>query len=90
MEKISNYRLEIDGLRAIAVLSVVFNHFNKNIIPNGYLGVDMFFVISGYVITSSLSKQNSLNFFEFILSFYERRIKRLIPALVVLLLLIVF
>ena len=50
----SRYRPEIDGLRAFAVIAVIINHFNKAILPNGYLGVDIFFVISGFVITSSL------------------------------------
>ena len=50
------YKPEIDGIRAFAILSVIANHFNKDILPSGYLGVDIFFVISGYVITSSLSK----------------------------------
>ena len=78
----NKYRSEIDGLRALAVLAVIINHFDKSIIPSGYLGVDIFFVISGFVITSSLDKRKSNNFKEFILSFYERRIKRLIPALI--------
>ena len=77
-----NYRPEIDGLRAFAVIAVIVNHFNKNILPSGYLGVDIFFVISGYVITSSLSGRESKNFGDFLKSFYERRIKRLVPALV--------
>ena len=50
----SRYRPEIDGLRAFAVVAVILNHLNKNILPGGYLGVDIFFVISGFVITSSL------------------------------------
>ena len=48
-----HYRPEIDGLRAFAVVTVIINHFNKALLPNGYLGVDIFFVISGFVITSS-------------------------------------
>ena len=76
-----SYRPEIDGLRALAVLAVIFNHFNKEMLPSGYLGVDIFFVISGYVITSSLYKRNYDNFSQFIFGFYERRIKRIIPAL---------
>ena len=76
------YRPEIDGLRAFAVIAVIINHFNKDILPSGYLGVDIFFVISGYVITSSLAARKSKNFWDFISSFYERRIKRLVPALV--------
>ena len=81
-DMVSKYRPEIDGLRAFAVVAVIINHINKNIIPSGYLGVDIFFLISGFVITSSLFKKDSKNFFLFITSFYERRIKRLIPALV--------
>jgi peptidoglycan/LPS O-acetylase OafA/YrhL len=75
------YRPEIDGLRAFAVIAVIINHFNKEILPGGYLGVDIFFVISGYVITSSLHGRPSKDFKDFIGGFYERRIKRLIPAL---------
>ena len=76
-----NYRPEIDGLRAFAVITVIINHFNKDILPGGYLGVDIFFVISGFVITSSLCQRPSQNFKDFISGFYERRIKRLVPAL---------
>ena len=79
----SSYRPEIDGLRAFAVVAVIINHFNKNILPGGYLGVDIFFVISGFVITSSLYRKPSKNFKDFISGFYERRIKRLVPALTV-------
>jgi peptidoglycan/LPS O-acetylase OafA/YrhL len=79
----SKYRPEIDGLRAFAVVAVIINHFNKDLLPSGYLGVDIFFVISGYVITSSLADRKSKNFLDFLTGFYERRIKRLVPALVV-------
>lgn len=79
----SRYRPEIDGLRAFAVIAVIINHFNKVLLPSGYLGVDIFFVISGYVITSSLADRQSKNFWDFLGGFYERRIKRLVPALVV-------
>ena len=79
----NKYRPEIDGLRAFAVVAVIINHFNKGLLPSGYLGVDIFFVISGYVITSSLAGRESKNFLDFLASFYERRIKRLVPALVV-------
>ena len=70
----SRSRPEIDGLRAFAVIAVITNHFNKEILPNGYLGVDIFFVISGFVITSSLYQRPSKNFKDFISGFYERRI----------------
>ena len=79
----NKYRPEIDGLRAFAVVAVIINHFNNDLLPSGYLGVDIFFVISGYVITSSLADRQSKNFLDFVTGFYERRIKRLVPALVV-------
>ncbi len=79
---VSNYKPEIDGIRAFAVIAVIINHFNKELLPSGYLGVDIFFVISGYVITSSLIRRKSANFLEFITNFYSRRIKRIIPALI--------
>jgi peptidoglycan/LPS O-acetylase OafA/YrhL len=79
----SKYRPEIDGLRAFAVVAVIINHFNKDLLPGGYLGIDIFFVISGYVITSSLAGRESKNFLDFVTGFYERRIKRLMPVLVV-------
>ena len=76
-----NYLPEIDGLRAFAVVAVIINHFNKELLPNGYLGVDIFFVISGFVITKSLYNKPFKNLKDFISGFYERRIKRLVPAL---------
>ena len=85
IENIDNkkvYRKEIDGIRAFAVLAVIFYHLNEKALPSGFLGVDMFFVISGYVITSSLMRDKSINFFNFISNFYERRIRRIIPALI--------
>lgn len=70
------YRPEIDGLRAIAVLAVVLYHVGMGP-PAGYVGVDVFFVISGYLITGILLRQERLDF----LSFYARRMRRLVPAL---------
>jgi peptidoglycan/LPS O-acetylase OafA/YrhL len=78
----SLYRPEIDGLRALAVIAVIVNHFNKDVLPSGYLGVDIFFVISGFVITSSLASRPSKNLGDLLMGFYARRIKRLVPALV--------
>ena len=78
----TSYRPEIDGLRAFAVIAVIINHFNKDILPSGYLGVDIFFVISGFVITSSLYQRPAQTFQDFLSGFYERRVKRLVPALV--------
>lgn len=79
----SKYRPEIDGLRGIAVIAVIINHFSTDLLPSGYLGVDIFFVISGFVITSSLwdKEHNSLKCF--LGNFYKRRFKRLMPALIV-------
>ena len=78
----SYYRPEIDGLRAIAVVAVIVNHFTNTILLSGYLGVDIFFVISGYVITSSIYNQKNKTFLKFLADFYAKRIKRLIPALI--------
>ncbi len=78
----STYRLDIQGLRALAVLAVIINHFSKTFLPNGFLGVDIFFVISGFVITSLLTETAETPFRNFITNFYERRIKRLFPSLV--------
>jgi peptidoglycan/LPS O-acetylase OafA/YrhL len=81
-----SYRPEIDGLRAIAVLSVILFHTNKSIgnfilFSGGFLGVDIFFVISGYLITSIiLNEINITTNFSF-KSFYQRRARRILPAL---------
>tara|TARA_Y100001933_G_scaffold123686_1_gene123425 strand:+ start:537 stop:2666 length:2130 start_codon:yes stop_codon:yes gene_type:complete len=81
-EKNRKYIRSIDGLRAFAVVAVILNHFNKDFLSSGYLGVDIFFVISGYVITLSLTNANEKSLSKFLLSFYFKRIKRLIPALI--------
>ena len=75
------YRPEIDGLRAVAVLGVILNHFSERWLPGGYLGVDVFFVISGFVITASLARRPAEGLGDLMLSFYSRRIRRLLPAL---------
>jgi peptidoglycan/LPS O-acetylase OafA/YrhL len=80
--KSANYRPDIDGLRALALIAVVINHFEKSVLPSGYLGVDIFFVISGFVITSSLLNKPQQSFRKGLLNFYARRMKRLVPALV--------
>ena len=83
-----NYRPDIDGLRAIACLAVVLFHAFPSLLQGGFIGVDVFFVISGYLISSIIyrnlfNKENpgSLN----IVDFYIRRIKRIFPALITIL-----
>jgi peptidoglycan/LPS O-acetylase OafA/YrhL len=81
-----NYRPEIDGLRAIAVLAVIFYHvefyFNDlKLFSGGFIGVDIFFVISGYLITSIIIKEIKQNNRFSLASFYMRRARRILPAL---------
>ena len=80
MGKGQGYREDIDWLRAIAVLAVVAFHFEVPGIWGGYVGVDIFFVISGYLITGIVAAETCSGKFSFA-SFYERRIRRLLPAL---------
>jgi hypothetical protein len=76
----ANYRREIDGLRAIAVLSVILFHTGFSWIKGGFVGVDVFFVISGYLITSIILSECEADTFT-LAGFYERRIRRILPAL---------
>ncbi len=79
------YRRDIDGLRAVAVMAVVGFHAFPNLLKGGFIGVDIFFVISGFLISSILFDNLEKNSFSFI-EFYERRIKRIFPALIVVML----
>lgn len=79
MSKILSYRSDIDTLRAIAVLSVIIFHFEKNWLPGGFLGVDIFFVISGFLITMIIHREMTVGKFSF-KNFYIRRIKRILPV----------
>jgi peptidoglycan/LPS O-acetylase OafA/YrhL len=108
-----HYRPDIDGLRAFAVLSVVLYHYFPNLVKSGFVGVDIFFVISGYLIggilldslqrqSGSLAKTNDLrkedeqdrqsavskrlSFSTYLLDFYSRRVRRIFPALIVVML----
>lgn len=78
-----NYLSHVDGLRAIAVVSVLLFHLGFTLFPGGYVGVDIFFVISGFLITGVLKNEldntGSLDF----KNFFARRVRRLTPALVV-------
>ena len=80
----NKYIAPIDGLRALAVVAVLLYHLGVKWIPGGFLGVDLFFVISGYVITrlilDSINSANALD----LRAFYRARIRRLYPALLLM------
>jgi len=77
---LQSYRPDIDGLRALAVLAVVLNHLSSGLVSGGFIGVDVFFVISGYLITGIISREIDEGRFTFA-RFYERRARRIFPAL---------
>jgi peptidoglycan/LPS O-acetylase OafA/YrhL len=74
------YRADIDGLRALAVLSVIFHHYLLPGFRGGFVGVDVFFVISGFLIAAHIESEIAAGRFS-LLAFYERRIRRILPAL---------
>jgi peptidoglycan/LPS O-acetylase OafA/YrhL len=79
------YRPDIDGLRAVAVTLVVFFHAFPQAVPGGFIGVDVFFVISGFLITGIVARELGQKRFS-LLGFYTRRIRRIFPALIAVLL----
>lgn len=83
MQHNTSYRADIDGLRAVAVLAVLFFHAGFETFGGGFVGVDVFFVISGFLITSIIQKDLVQNSFS-IQKFYQRRIQRIFPALFVI------
>lgn len=78
------YRADVDGLRAVAILPVVAFHAGLSWLPGGFVGVDVFFVISGYLIGAQVFRQSTSGTFRY-LSFYARRLRRIVPALIALL-----
>ncbi len=82
-----HYRSEIDGLRALTILPVVFFHAGFDLFSGGYIGVDVFFVISGYLITNLILKELDNKTFSLI-NFYERRARRILPALYLVILVV--
>ncbi len=77
---VTGYRRDLDGLRAVAVSAVIAFHLARPVFPGGYLGVDIFFVLSGYLITSIIWREILLGQFS-VVNFYNRRIRRIMPAL---------
>ena len=88
MSKIK-YRKDIDGLRALAVMSVVLYHLDISWVKSGFLGVDIFFVISGYLITSIILRDLNTNSFS-LKNIYLRRMRRILPALIAVLVVVTF
>jgi len=80
-----SYRSEVDGIRAIAIASVVLFHGWGSAFPGGYVGVDIFFVISGYLISSIIFREMKEGNFTY-LNFYARRARRILPALLAMIL----
>ncbi len=80
MSNLIKYRRDIDGLRALAVIPVVLFHAGYSQVSGGFVGVDVFFVISGYLISSILIREMDAGSFTFT-GFYERRVRRIVPAL---------
>ena len=78
------YRPEIDGLRALAILPVIAFHLGATWLPGGFVGVDVFFVISGYLITAIILKEQSANAFT-LKNFWLRRVRRILPGLLLML-----
>jgi peptidoglycan/LPS O-acetylase OafA/YrhL len=85
-QKASTYVPQIDGLRAVAVMAVMTYHLSPSLLPGGFSGVDVFFVISGYVISAALARAAREPLGRFLLGFYARRVLRIMPPLMACLL----
>ncbi len=80
LHKTGRYRPDIEGLRAVAVAAVVLFHIDNTWLPGGFVGVDVFFVISGYLITANIYYDQQAGNFS-LAAFYKRRIRRIMPVL---------
>ncbi|PQO40674.1 acyltransferase family protein [Blastopirellula marina] len=83
------YRPALDGLRAVAVIAVILFHLDSGILPGGFVGVDVFFVLSGFLITSIICKEEDAGKFSF-RKFYQRRLARIFPASLLVLVVVIF
>lgn len=83
--KLLDYRADIDGLRAVAILGVLVFHIDPSLLGGGFVGVDVFFVISGFLIASIIHRDVAAGRFSLV-EFYEKRIRRIVPALFVMML----
>ncbi|MGK7933321.1 MAG: acyltransferase family protein [Microcystaceae cyanobacterium] len=86
--KKSFYLPYIDGLRAVAIIAVIIYHLNPKLLPGGFTGVDIFLVISGFVVALATANQKYTNFWDFLTTFYVKRFIRILPALLVCLLVV--
>ncbi|GAA1809665.1 acyltransferase [Planosporangium flavigriseum] len=82
--KLSGYRPALDGLRAVAVGAVIIYHLRDGLLPGGFLGVDLFFVLSGYLITGLLLDEHARTGHINLATFWARRVRRLMPALLLM------
>jgi peptidoglycan/LPS O-acetylase OafA/YrhL/lysophospholipase L1-like esterase len=85
MDRVKEHRPALDGLRAVAVMAVILYHLGLRWLPGGYLGVDLFFVLSGYLITGTLLPAGGRGRHVDLAAFWSRRARRLLPALLVML-----
>lgn len=87
MQYPEKYRPDIDGIRALAIVEVILFHLFPGYVPGGFIGVDIFFIISGYLITKIILSDLNKNNFE-IIKFYVRRINRIIPSLLIVIIIV--
>ena len=83
MSRTMAHRPVLDGLRGLAVVAVVAYHLRPSAVPGGFIGVDVFFVLSGFLVTSLLIKERDLHGRIDVRAFWVRRVRRLVPAVVV-------